>query len=76
MLDNNKNVSFTENQLMPSKEDVQKWKVKKIIGKKKIKNKIFYLIWWFGHLKKDATWEPKNELIKDIPDLIKDYDLI
>ena len=40
MLDGIKQASFTENQLMRANEEEQKWKVKKIIGHKKIKNKI------------------------------------
>ena len=64
----------TESQLLPSKEKVQKFKVKKIIDKKKEKNKVFYLIWWAHQLKKNASWEPRTELMKDIPKLIKDYE--
>jgi hypothetical protein len=74
MLDGIKNASFTEAQLMPSVEKVQKWKVKKIIGHKKIKNKIHFLIWWKGLTKRQSTYEPRSELIKDIPKLIKDYE--
>ena len=64
-LEGMKNVSFTEAELMPSKETEQKWIVKKIIGKKTEKKKIYYLVWFKGYLKKDATWEPKAELSKD-----------
>lgn len=67
-------VSFTENQLMKSKEKEQKYKVKRIIGKKKEKKITYYLIWWNGYLKKDSTWEPENMLIKDgLKEQIDDY---
>lgn len=64
-LEGMKNVSFTEAELMPSDETEQKWTVKKIIGKKTEKNKIFYLVWWKGYKKAESTWEPKSELVKD-----------
>ena len=64
-LENMPYVSFTEAELMPSNETEPKWIVKKIIGKKTIKKKIHYLVWFKGYLKKDATWEPKTELLKD-----------
>jgi hypothetical protein len=59
------NVSYTENQLMISDETDTKYIIKDIIGKKKIKNKIHYLVWWDKEKKADATWEPKTELLKD-----------
>ena len=68
------NVSYTQEQLMPAKETVEKYTVKKILDRKKEKNKFMYLVWWNGFLKKNATWEPKTELIKDVPELIDEYD--
>ena len=75
MLDNMPYVSFTENQLIESDENEQKFKVKKIIGRKTIKRVIYYLVWWDKHKKIESTWEPKRELIKDgLKDLLDDYD--
>ena len=67
MLESIPDASFTEDQLMiaPEKETETKYKVREIIGKKKIKNKTMYLIWWKGELKKDATYEPESNLIED-----------
>lgn len=65
-------VSFTEAELMPSDETEQKFIIKKIIGKKTVKKKIYYLVWWDKELKSQATWEPKEELLKDGP-LIQEY---
>ena len=48
-----------------------RYEVDKIIGKKIEKGKIFYLIKWKGYNKKDATYESKDELMKDIPQRIK-----
>ena len=69
------NVSYTENQLMLSDEKETKYTIKDIIGKKKINNKIHYLVWWNGYKKKEATWEPKTQLIKDgLSDYIDRFD--
>jgi len=79
-------VAYTKNQLQvipeneqyPTKEVIRgkpsKYVVDKILGKKKIKGKIFYKIKWRGFSEADATFEPRTELIKDIPQVIKDYE--
>lgn len=65
LLEGINNASFSENELMPSKEKATKYKVKKILDKKKIKGKIHYLIWWDKYKKAEATWEPETQLIED-----------
>lgn len=74
MIDGIKNASFTEDQLLLSNEKEQKHRIKKIIGKKKIKGKVYYLIWWVGYTKKNATWEPKTIIMQDAPKLVKEYE--
>lgn len=77
-----KTALYTRNQLqivsddskMPPSKVLEKHKVKKILGKIIKNGKIFYKIWWEGYSKTEATEEPKTELIKDIPDMIKDYE--
>jgi len=61
------NASFTDAQLKPAdaKDKESKYKVKQIIGKKTIKGKLHYLVWWEKCLKKDATYEPKTNLVDD-----------
>lgn len=65
LLEGHDNVSYTENELKPSKEQAQKYVVKKILAKKKVGRNVYYLVWWKGYLKKNATWEPETELLKD-----------
>lgn len=65
LLNGMNNVSYTENQLMPSKEATEKYQVKKIIDKRTNKKKIEFLIWWKNYLKKEATWESKDKLVED-----------
>lgn len=67
------NVSYTEKQLMPSKEEVDKYEVKALIDKRKRGNRIEYLVWWKNHLKSEATWEQRVQLMKDVPDMVRDY---
>jgi hypothetical protein len=73
ILDGFENVSYTAKELKKSLEKEEEWEVRKLIGKKTIKGKIYYLVWWKGYLKKDSTWEPKSELIKTIKDMVNSY---
>jgi hypothetical protein len=71
------NVSYSERELMPAgkEEKETKYKVKSIIGKKKIKGKVHYLIHWKGYKKSEATWEPAKNLIEDgLENVIDEYE--
>jgi hypothetical protein len=76
MLDTLKNVSYIEDELIfaPKTEKQEKFTVKEILSKKKIKNKVHYLVWWKGYKKTESTWEPVDELKKDVPKLIEEYE--
>ena len=66
MLEGIKNASYSEYELIKAQnETATKFEVKKVIGKKRIKNNIYYLIWWKGYKKALATWERKKDLIDD-----------
>jgi len=76
ILENIKNVSFQDSDLKPSRnnETETEYKVKAIIGKKKSKGKIYYLIWWKGYKKNEATYELEEDLIHDgLENLINNY---
>lgn len=76
MLNTMPNVSFTENELKLSKPEIQEetFEVKKILDKKIVKNKTYYLIWWKRYKKKEATWESLENLVKDgLEDEIDDF---
>jgi hypothetical protein len=61
-----KGVSYQEAELKPATgETDEKFKVKKIIGKKKIKKVLHYLVWFKGETKKEASWQPAQNLIED-----------
>ena len=68
------NASYDEYELKKAKEEIEKYIVKEIIGKKIMSRRIHYLVWWKGKLKKDASWEPRSELIKDVPELLTQFD--
>ena len=69
-----KNASFTERQLKPSEETEEKFIVNKIVGKRKNKGKIEYLVRWKGLKKSDDTWEPYENLIEDgLEDYIDEF---
>jgi len=68
-------VSYQEDELRPATgEQDEKFEVKQILGRKKIKNKFEYLIWWRDEKKAEATWEPRENLVKFVSKLINDYD--
>lgn len=69
-----KNASFTERQLKPSQETVEKFVVSKIVDKRKRKGKWEYLIRWKGMKKNDDTWETEESLLEDgLHDYIDDF---
>jgi len=61
------NVSYSEYELLPARagETETKYSIKQIIGKKKERGIIYYLVWWRGYLKKESTWEIEKNLIED-----------
>lgn len=59
------NVSYSEHQLIPSKEKETKYKVKSIIGKRTKNKKVEYLVWWLNYPKSKSSWEPETQLIED-----------
>lgn len=70
------NASYTEQQLIKAgkEETATKYKVKQIVGDKIMNSKKYYKVWFVGYLKKDATWEPADQLIKDgLKPLIDEY---
>lgn len=75
MLRDINNASFTENELILADENEAEFEVKKVIGKKKVKNKIYYLVLWRGYSKENATWESRKKLLEDgIGILIKEFE--
>jgi len=70
ILEDKPDVSYSEYELIPAKVNYSTYIVNKIIDKKTVKGKIYYKVWWLKELKKNATWEPKTNLIEDG---LKDY---
>jgi hypothetical protein len=65
------NVSYAE----AENETHEKFRIKKIVGKKTEKKKTFYLVHWQGFKVAEATWEPKEQLIEDgFENVLNDYD--
>ena len=50
------------------------YRAEKILGKKNIGGKMHYLIKWKGFPITQATYEPRDQLMIDIPDMINAYD--
>ncbi|KAJ7742737.1 hypothetical protein DFH07DRAFT_750148 [Mycena maculata] len=43
----------------------------KITDERGAGREVEYLVWWFGYTK--PTWEPRKTMLKDAPELVKDY---
>lgn len=73
---------FSENEKKPSEKaiqgikekGIQKYYVDKILSKEKINNRIFYKVKYKGF--KQPELVKRTDLIKDIPDMIKDFERI
>jgi len=73
---------ISENEVLPSHKDIrpiiddgiEKYIVESIVDKKKIKNKIYYLVKWAGYPDSANTLEPRNKLILDIPEMVKEFE--
>jgi Integrase core domain/Chromo (CHRromatin Organisation MOdifier) domain len=71
---------YTRNQLqvvnknasLPPPKVQKKFVIEKIINKRKNKNRIEYEVQWKGYPK--PTWELRSEIIKDVPNLVKQYE--
>jgi hypothetical protein len=87
--DRNVGVAFTYNQLQVVSKNEQEppssvirgtpnqYTIKKILDKKKVKNKIFYKVWWRGYKEDESTWEGKSDLIKSnkrVKKIIDEYE--
>jgi hypothetical protein len=77
------NIYYSKNELQEVKDDeryipsktIEKYIVEKLLKKKKIKNKIYYLVKWAGYSHAHNTYEPRDNLIADgLQDMIDDFE--
>lgn len=79
-VDNNNKVAYTKyqlqvispNEIKPSTKGQRDFYAQKITNKKKEKGKVYYEVLWED---KTKTFEPRTTLIKQIPDMIKEYEV-
>lgn len=65
MLSGNNKASYSEYELIKSRFRTERYTVKQIIDSREAGRTKEYLIWWKGYKKKEATWEPRKNLIQD-----------
>jgi len=66
LLNNGQSVSYTEKQLMRANDqDEEQFFAEDIIGKRKNRGKVEYLVKWADFPRSQATWEPRQQLIDD-----------
>ncbi len=65
-----------KNELKPDRNVIrnEKYEVEKLLSRKKIKNKIYYKVLWKNYPLSQATYEPRSELNKFIPQMIAQYE--
>ena len=70
------NASYNEDQLKKAspEEKEEKYVIKEILGHRRTKGVMYYQIWWKGYPKKEATMEPRENLLNDIPKQLEEYD--
>jgi hypothetical protein len=70
------NVAYMESELKSATgETEEKWEVQAIRDKRKVGNKIEYLVKWKGYKVVESTWETRTELIKDgLQEMINEYE--
>jgi hypothetical protein len=65
---------YPSKDLIRNEADKTQFRVEKIVGRKKIRGKWFYLIKWAGYSDDENTYEPESTLKSQVPELINDYD--
>lgn len=71
------NATYSEYELIPSKEKVGKQLVNKLIDKRKYRGRIQYLVQFRGETREQASWEYRSDLIEDgLKDLINQYERV
>ena len=73
--------TFSKAELLPYTSNKAKLKmtnnmfvVEKLLERTKIKGIIHFLVKWEGYTKKDNTYEPRSELMKTCPELVKQFE--
>jgi len=66
LLEGMDNVSYSENELMPSKKAETEYVIDRALNVKTEKKKKYYLIKWKGWTKAQSTWEPETSLLADL----------
>ena len=68
------NVSYPESELRLATERREKFIILRLIGRMKRNGITYYKCVWKNAKQHRPSWEPRTELIKDIPDMVEEYD--
>ena len=68
------NEEYPSHKILKNKNEDKKYKIEKILDRKYINGKIHYKIKWMGYPTSDSTYEPRSVLLKEVPEMIKEYD--
>ena len=68
------NVSYPESELRLATERREKFIILRLTGRMKRNGITYYKCVWKNAKQHRPSWEPRTELIKDIPDMVEEYD--
>ena len=68
------NVSYSASELRKTKDKVEKLIVLKLSDRFKKNGQTYYKVHWKDSKTNKPSWEPRDELMKDVPDLVEAYD--
>lgn len=52
----------------------ERWIVERLVGHRQTNRSRQYLVRWLGFPKEFDSWEPRQVLVEDVPDLVEDYE--
>ena len=67
-------MSYSASELRKTKDKVEKLIVLKLSDRFKKNGITYYKVHWKDSKTNKPSWEPRDELMKDVPDLIEAYD--
>jgi len=74
MLNGFPNVSYSGSELRKTKDKVEKHIINRISDRFKKNGQTYYKVHWKDAKNNKPSWEPRDELMKDVPDLVAMYD--
>lgn len=63
-----------EDENNPPESIIRKFTIEKLLNRKKVKNRIYFLVKWKNYPSSYNSWEPRTTLMEDAPELVLEYE--